>query len=214
MAVIARLFQKTRQKTAEDSESFAYSSKREYIISTNTDAERHHSSLEGAGGLTSLKHCHVTFALYSCQFSDSLPPSAPDTEEVRDSSKQADRNSQYSVQALFLLAEVMAPLLDAVYGSEDKDKVAPLLMSVMTHVTPYLKNHSAHNAPSYRACSRLLASVSEYQYTRRAWRREVFELLLEPAFFQTDAACLHCWRGVVDHLMTQDKTTFKDLMGE
>lgn len=84
----------------------------------------------------------------------------------------------------------------------------------MYSVTPYLRNHYAHNVPSFRACSRLLASLSEYQYTRKAWRRDVFDLLLDPAFFQMDAGCMQWWRAIVDNLMTHDKTTFSDLMGE
>ena len=39
------------------------------------------------------------------------------------------------------LYQLMAPLLDMVYGSDEKDKVVPLLTSIMHNVTPYLKNH-------------------------------------------------------------------------
>ena len=41
-----------------------------------------------------------------------------------------------------------------------------------------------------REGSRVLASVSEYPYTRRAWRREGMELLLDPAFFSMDHEAL------------------------
>ncbi|OQR69932.1 protein dopey-1-like, partial [Tropilaelaps mercedesae] len=120
--------------------------------------------------------------------------------------------SAYSVQALFVLAEFLAPVLDIVYVSEDKDKVVPLLTNIMVYVTPFLRNHSKNNGPSFRACSQLLASFSGYQYTRKAWRKDAFDLLCEPQFFQMNHACLHHWRSIIDHLMTHDKTTYRDFM--
>jgi len=70
------------------------------------------------------------------------------------------------------------------------------------------------NVPSFHACSQLLASLSSYQYTRKAWRRDVFDLLLDPALFQMEATCLPYWKTIVDNLMTHDSTTFRDLMSE
>ena len=48
---------------------------------------------------------------------------------------------QYSVQALVILAELIASLLDVIYSSEEKDKVVPFLNSIMPNVFPYLRNH-------------------------------------------------------------------------
>jgi len=90
--------------------------------------------------------------------------------------------------------------------------VLPLLYNLMQNVVPYLRNHSRSNIPSFRACSRLLASLSEYQYTRKSWKKEGMELLLDPQFFQMDLQSLQHWRCTVDNLMTHDKTTFKELM--
>ncbi|XP_043929288.1 protein dopey-1 [Protopterus annectens] len=120
--------------------------------------------------------------------------------------------SVYSVHALTLLAEVLAHLLDMVFFSDEKEKVIPLLINIMHYVVPYLRNHSAHNAPSYRACVQLLSSLSGYQYTRRAWKKEAFDLFMDPSFFHMDATCVSYWRAIMDHLMTHDKTTFRDLM--
>lgn len=58
-----------------------------------------------------------------------------------------------------------------------------------------------------------MASFSSYQYTRKAWKKEVFDLLLDPTFFQMDGVCLNHWRVIIDNLMTNDRTTFKDLLG-
>ncbi|NXO71080.1 DOP1 protein, partial [Phainopepla nitens] len=120
--------------------------------------------------------------------------------------------SLYSVHALTLLSEVLAHLLDMVFYSDEKERVIPLLVNIMHYVVPYLRNHSAHNASSYRACVQLLSSLSGYQYTRRAWKKEAFDLFMDSSFFQMDASCVNHWRAIMDNLMTHDKTTFRDLM--
>ncbi|XP_053733383.1 protein dopey-2 [Synchiropus splendidus] len=121
--------------------------------------------------------------------------------------------SVYSVQALVLLAEILAPLLDMVYRSDEKEKAVPLISRLMYYVFPYLKNHSAYNMPSFQAGAQLLSSLSGYAYTRRAWRKEVFELFMDPLFFTMDTSCFPSWKSIIDHLLTHEKTMFKDLMG-
>lgn len=123
----------------------------------------------------------------------------------------ASAPSVYSVQALSLLAEVLASLLDMVYRSDEKEKAVPLISRLLYYVFPYLRNHSAYNAPSFRASAQLLSSLSGYAYTKRAWKKEVLDLFLDPAFFQMDTSCTH-WKSIIDHLLTHEKTVFKDLM--
>uniref|UniRef100_A0A4W5NVW3 DOP1 leucine zipper like protein B n=1 Tax=Hucho hucho TaxID=62062 RepID=A0A4W5NVW3_9TELE len=120
--------------------------------------------------------------------------------------------SVYSVQALALLAEVLAPLLDMVYRSDEKEKAIPLISRLMYYVFPYLKNHSAYNMPSFGAGAQLLSNLSGYAYTKRAWRKEAFELYMDPLFFTMDVSCTPHWRSIIDHLLTHEKTMFKDLM--
>uniref|UniRef100_A0A3Q3CFU2 DOP1 leucine zipper like protein B n=1 Tax=Haplochromis burtoni TaxID=8153 RepID=A0A3Q3CFU2_HAPBU len=120
--------------------------------------------------------------------------------------------SVYSVQALVLLAEILAPLLDMVYRSDEKEKAVPLISRLMYYVFPYLKNHSAYNMPSFEAGAQLLSSLSGYAYTKRAWKKEVFELFMDPLFFTMDASCAQSWKSIIDHLLTHEKTMFKDLM--
>lgn len=50
-------------------------------------------------------------------------------------------SSKHSTQALVVLAEVLAPLLDMVFGREEKERVVNFLIHVMGNVTPYLRNH-------------------------------------------------------------------------
>ena len=150
----------------------------------------------------------------SIKLSDLLD--SAETSSTTSSVTEAQKKSltQYAVPALSLLGELLAPLLDIIYSSDEKEKVVPLLSNVMINVVPYLKNHSRSNLAFFRACSRLLASLSEYQNTRKAWKKEAMELLIDPVFFQMDLASLRHWKSTVDNLMTHDKTTFKDLMSK
>ncbi|KAG8136534.1 putative Dopey family member 2 protein [Naja naja] len=70
---------------------------------------------------------------------------------------------------------------------------------------------NAYNLPSFHASAQLLSSLSGYAYTKRAWKKEVLDLFMDPAFFQMDTSCIH-WRTIIDHLLTHEKTMFKDLM--
>uniref|UniRef100_U3K758 DOP1 leucine zipper like protein B n=2 Tax=Ficedula albicollis TaxID=59894 RepID=U3K758_FICAL len=134
-----------------------------------------------------------------------------DTTVAPSSMVSASAPSIYSVQALSLLAEVLASLLDVVYRSDEKEKAVPLISRLLYFVFPYLRNHSAYNIPSFRAGAQLLSSLSGYAYTKRAWKKEVLELYMDPSFFQMDTSCTH-WRAIIDHLLTHEKTMFKDLM--
>jgi hypothetical protein len=48
---------------------------------------------------------------------------------------------KHSTQALIVLADVLASLLDILFGSEEKERVVNFLINVMGNVTPYLRNH-------------------------------------------------------------------------
>lgn len=113
-----------------------------------------------------------------------------------------------------LLSEILASILDICYGSSEKEKVNTILTNLMYNIVPYLKTHTVRNMPSFKACSKLIASLSSYQYTRKAWKKDVFDLLLDNNLFQMDHSCLRYWKIIVDHLMTHDNTTFKDLMSK
>lgn len=131
---------------------------------------------------------------------------------INGNSTDTAMGSSYSVQAQLVLSEILAPILDICFGSSEKDKVITILTSLMYNIVPYLRTHTLKNMPSFNACSKLLASLSSYQYTRKAWKKDVFDLLLDNSLFQMDYACLKCWKTIVDNLMTHDNTTFRDLM--
>lgn len=77
-----------------------------------------------------------------------------------------------------------------------------------------LNYYSQKNAASFYACSQLLANLSSYQYTRKAWKKDAMDLLLDSNLFQMEAKSLTLWRMIVDNLMSQDMTTFRDLLSE
>lgn len=56
-------------------------------------------------------------------------------------SGNTSNTGSYSTQALFVLAEVLAPVLDMVFGSDEKERMTSFLTTVMYNVTPFLKNH-------------------------------------------------------------------------
>ena len=66
---------------------------------------------------------------------------------------------QYSVQALMMLAQLVAPLLDVVYSSDEKDKVLPLLTTIMHHVFPYLRNHRYVHKMLRVPCTLFITSI-------------------------------------------------------
>uniref|UniRef100_A0A8C8F3I9 Dopey N-terminal domain-containing protein n=1 Tax=Oncorhynchus tshawytscha TaxID=74940 RepID=A0A8C8F3I9_ONCTS len=123
------------------------------------------------------------------------PQVCPETEEPSDDTMvSSSAPSVYSVQALVLLAEVLAPLLDMVYRSDEKEKAVPLISRLMYYVFPYLKNHSAYNMPSFGAGAQLLSNLN---------------------WICVCVCTLHVhyiWRSIIDHLLTHEKTMFKDLM--
>lgn len=50
-------------------------------------------------------------------------------------------------------------------------------------------SYSAYNMPSFEAGAQLLSSLSGYAYTKRSWKKEVFELFMDPLFFTMDPSC-------------------------
>jgi len=138
---------------------------------------------------------------------------APVVHQVSVNLSSSNKISRYSVQALFVLAELLAPLQDLVFPSQDKERVIPLLTSLLANVVPYLKHHSQSNIAGMRAASQLLSSLSDFPATRRAWRRDAFDLLLDPSFFAVDAETLRHWRNVIDNLMCHDKDAFREFLG-
>ncbi|PAV55952.1 hypothetical protein WR25_06058 [Diploscapter pachys] len=137
------------------------------------------------------------------------------SSNLRASLKDTNNNKRdpaYSTQALFLLANNLAELIDSICRSDDKEKMIPTLQAVWNNVVPYLKAKNARNARFFFASSKLLAAMSSFSYTRAVWKKTTLELLLDTSFFKMDRSSLQQWLVVADHLMSHDKTSFKDLL--
>uniref|UniRef100_A0A914HFY8 Dopey N-terminal domain-containing protein n=1 Tax=Globodera rostochiensis TaxID=31243 RepID=A0A914HFY8_GLORO len=134
---------------------------------------------------------------------------------MKDSSSGSGANKKDpsdSTQALFLLAENLAELIDSVCKSEDKEKLLPALQAVWNNTLPYLKAKSAKNVRFFLASSQFLASMSSYNYMRSVWKKNAMDLLWDNSFFKMDIHSLRQWLIVIDNLMTNDKTSFKELL--
>ncbi|WKX89869.1 hypothetical protein Q1695_009037 [Nippostrongylus brasiliensis] len=137
------------------------------------------------------------------------------SSNLRGSVKDSNNNKRdpaHSTQALFLLAENLAELVDSVCKSDDKERLLPTLHAVWGNVVPYLRAKNARNSRFFLASSQLLASMSSFSYMRPVWKKTTLELLLDSSFFKMDMQSLKQWLIVTDHLMTHDKTSFKDLL--
>ncbi|XP_065193461.1 protein dopey-1 homolog isoform X2 [Sycon ciliatum] len=119
----------------------------------------------------------------------------------------------YSPQALQCLSRVLATIVDIVYGSEEKDRAVAVLSNMMVYILPFLKTRSSQNLVSSTAAIHLLSTVSEFHYTRRAWRREITELFFDSDFFCFDSSQLASWCSVIDNLLGHDKHARQELLG-
>jgi hypothetical protein len=82
---------------------------------------------------------------------DEISSSSSDTSSVHASATEDaamvvnpssnNKTSRYSIQALAVLAELLAPLQDLIFPSQDKERVIPLLTSLLANVVPYLRHH-------------------------------------------------------------------------
>lgn len=137
------------------------------------------------------------------------------TDDLKDGSvTPTSGSSQYSVEAQSILAHSLVNLLDHCFGSQEKDKITQIVTTLMYNIIPYLKNHTPKNVPFFYACSNLLSTLTPYQYTRKAWRKDVFDLFLDPSFFQMDISCLPMWKQILDSLMSYDNISFRELMSK
>ena len=50
--------------------------------------------------------------------------------------------------------------------------------------------NSIYNAASYTASVKLLATLTNYQYTRRAWQKDAYDLFLDANFFRMGSSSI------------------------
>ncbi len=55
-------------------------------------------------------------------------------------------------------------------------------------------------------------SLTFYPYTRKTWKKEVFEMLFDSQYFHVDSITLEYSKAIVDNLISNDRTMFKDVL--
>lgn len=109
-----------------------------------------------------------------------------------------------------ILSTSLSNLIDVIFGAGEKS--ITITTNVINVLIPYLKNKNPSNYKSYTACSKLLENISQYQYTRKAWKKEIFEIFLDSSFSIIRIDNLLSWRFILDNLMTYDNITFRELL--
>ncbi|CAF1093610.1 unnamed protein product [Adineta ricciae] len=119
-----------------------------------------------------------------------------------------------SLNALTVLAEYAAKLLDVVYNlTDDKDRVVlPYLQNLIPNIMPYIRTHTVANVLSNRAASTLLMNIAQYSYTRKTWKKDVVEYFFNVEFFQVEISTLRLWKCIIDKLIADGKSTFREVL--
>lgn len=68
------------------------------------------------------------------------------------------------------------------------------------------------NKNNFRAASHLLMTLTVYPYTRKTWKKEVYEMLFDNMYFHVDSATLEYSKIIVDNLISNDRAMFKDVL--
>lgn len=108
-----------------------------------------------------------------------------------------------------ILSVSLSNLIDVIFGAGEKS--ISITANAINVLIPYLKNKSSSNYKSYSACSKLLENISQYQYTRKAWKKEIFEIFLDSSFSIINSDFLS-WKFILDNLMTYDNITFREFL--
>ncbi|KAL5265755.1 hypothetical protein ACHWQZ_G006460 [Mnemiopsis leidyi] len=135
-----------------------------------------------------------------------------DSEDSSSDEENYEGNNVYTLQAIYVLNECLAQIIDLVYGSEEKDKAIAILSPLISKISVYIRNHAHHNMPNSKASAALLSSITDYQYCRKAWSKELFEALMDPEFFIMDPTALPQWKIITEHLIAHDNLLFQDLL--
>ncbi|CAH8864173.1 unnamed protein product [Trichobilharzia szidati] len=201
------------------SEIYEYSFKSDRNGNSSNSTNSHFSTIQqsNSSGYSTKEVLYDNFSptLQSSASSSSLYQSKSRLSSVNMLTNEITRirmRNDVTIQAIELLTENMAIFLDLVYKSDEKDRISTFLNNVLCNIFPYLRVRMLSNSDHFTVASKLIASISSYQYTRKSWRRDVLDLFYEPVFFQMTPVALQSWNLIVDNLMTQDKSTFKEAL--
>eukprot|EP00116_Pleurobrachia_bachei_P000539 sb/3460801/ len=135
-----------------------------------------------------------------------------DTESEYEDEEGYEGSNVHTLQAIYALSECLASIIDLVYGSEEKDKAVTILTPLISKISVYIRNHAHHNMPNARASAALLTSITDYQYCRKAWAKELYDAFLEPDFFVMEVSGVAQWKIIIEHLIAHDTLLFQDML--
>lgn len=129
---------------------------------------------------------------------------------VKESSESSALSNNCNLISQQILSTSLSNLIDVIFGAGEKS--VTITANIINVLIPYLKNKNPSNYKSYSACSKLLENISQYQYTRKAWKKEIFEIFLDTSFSIVNSESLLSWKFILDNLMTYDNITFRELL--
>ncbi|KAL5289573.1 DOPEY1 family protein [Megaselia abdita] len=129
---------------------------------------------------------------------------------VKESNEANVANNSCNLVSQQMLSKSLSNLIDVIFGAGEKS--VTITANVINVLIPYLKNKNPSNFKSYSACSKLLENISQYQYTRKAWKKDIFEIFLDSSFSIVNSESFLSWKFILDNLMTYDNITFRELL--
>lgn len=129
---------------------------------------------------------------------------------VKESSDLSAANNNCNLISQEILSTSLSNLIDVVFGAGEKS--VTITANIIIVLIPYLKNKNPSNHKSYSACSKLLENISQYQYTRKAWKKEIFEIFLDSSFSIINSESFLSWKRILDNVMTYDNITFREFL--
>lgn len=130
-----------------------------------------------------------------------------DLSNLIDEALTQEENSSLTV--LSILSEHGRTLLEIISNLiDEKDRlVLPHLQTLVTNIMALIRT----NFLSQESASTLLMNITQYSYTKKAWRKEVIDYLFDFRFFQTTRKSLTAWKSIFFNLMNFEKNSFRDI---
>lgn len=129
---------------------------------------------------------------------------------VKETNELSTTSNNCNLVSQQILSTSLSNLIDVIFGAGEKS--VTITINVINVLIPYLKNKNPSNYKSYSACSKLLENISQYQYTRKAWKKDIFEIFMDSSFSIINSESFLSWKFILDNLMTYDNITFRELL--
>eukprot|EP00124_Ichthyophonus_hoferi_P003792 Ihof_evm1s354 gene=Ihof_evmTU1s354 len=102
-------------------------------------------------------------------------------------------------------------MIDTLFGSEEKDRVVAILVGLLAIINPRV-TMSQSNFLYGQECIKFIGSLASYSYTLKAWRRDVYDWLMDTSFFRMPISLVAVWRKIILNLCTYDKTVLSEIL--